>query len=43
MKVADGKPDADVMVPLRRHFPDFVATYNFGRRLKILKGFTPFE
>jgi transposase InsO family protein len=25
------------------HLTDFVAAYNFGRRLKILKGLTPFE
>jgi transposase InsO family protein len=28
---------------LRRHLDDFVATYNFGRRLKTLKGLTPYE
>jgi hypothetical protein len=28
---------------LRQHLADFVAAYNFGRRLKILKGLTPFE
>ena len=28
---------------LRRHLADFVATYNFGRRLKLLKGLTPYE
>jgi hypothetical protein len=33
LKVADGKPDTDVMMPLRRHLADFVATYNFGRLL----------
>src|SRR5208282_901651 len=27
----------------RQHLADFVAAYNFGRRLKILKGLTPFE
>ena len=26
---------------LRRHLTDFVAAYNFGRRLKTLKGLTP--
>ena len=29
--------------PLRRHLADFVAAYNFGRRLKTLKGLTPYE
>jgi transposase InsO family protein len=28
---------------LRRHLDDFVAAYNFGRRLKTLKGMTPYE
>ncbi|MER9494321.1 IS3 family transposase, partial [Mesorhizobium sp. M0320] len=28
---------------LRQHLADFVLAYNFGRRLKILKGLTPFE
>ncbi len=26
---------------LRQHLADFVAAYNFGRRLKTLKGLTP--
>ncbi|WP_188914840.1 IS481 family transposase [Salinarimonas ramus] len=28
---------------LRRHLADFVAAYNYGRRLKTLKGLTPYE
>ncbi|WP_374545234.1 IS481 family transposase [Rhodoblastus sp.] len=28
---------------LRRHLADFVDAYNFGRRLKTLKGITPYE
>ena len=28
---------------LRSHLDDFVKAYNFGRRLKTLKGLTPFE
>ena len=28
---------------LRRHLADFVAAYNFGRRLKTLEGLTPYE
>jgi hypothetical protein len=28
---------------LRRHLADFVVAYNYGRRLKTLKGLTPFE
>jgi len=28
---------------LRRHLNDFVKAYNFGRRLKTLKGLTPYE
>ncbi|NQW10836.1 MAG: transposase, partial [Alphaproteobacteria bacterium] len=28
---------------LRRHLDDFVAAYNYGRRLKTLKGLTPYE
>ena len=28
---------------LRRHLDDFVSAYNFGRRLKSLKGLTPYE
>ncbi len=28
---------------LRSHLSDFVNAYNFGRRLKTLKGLTPYE
>jgi hypothetical protein len=28
---------------LRQHLRDFVQAYNFGRRLKTLKGLTPYE
>ena len=28
---------------LRGHLADFVNAYNFGRRLKTLKGLTPYE
>ena len=28
---------------LRRHLDDFIAAYNFGRRLNTLKGLTPYE
>jgi transposase InsO family protein len=28
---------------LRRHLADFVSAYNFARRLKTLKGLTPYE
>lgn len=28
---------------LRMHLADFVSAYNFARRLKILKGLTPYE
>ena len=28
---------------LERHLADFLAAYNFGRRLKTLKGLTPYE
>lgn len=28
---------------LREHLADFVAAYNFGRRLKTLRGLTPYE
>lgn len=28
---------------LRQHLADFVAAYNFGRRLKSLRGLTPYE
>jgi transposase InsO family protein len=28
---------------LETHLQDFIAAYNFGRRLKTLKGFTPYE
>lgn len=28
---------------LRRHLSDFIKAYNFGRRLKTLKGLTPYE
>jgi hypothetical protein len=27
----------------RQHLADFVSAYNFGRRLKTLKGLTPYE
>jgi len=28
---------------LRRHLADFISAYNFARRLKTLKGLTPYE
>jgi hypothetical protein len=28
---------------LRRHLADFVTAYNFAKRLKTLKGLTPYE
>jgi hypothetical protein len=28
---------------LRRHIGDFVSAYDFARRLKILRGLTPYE
>jgi hypothetical protein len=28
---------------LRRHLDDFISAYNFGRRLKTLRGLTPYE
>lgn len=28
---------------LRQHLADFISAYNFGRRLKTLKGLTPYE
>ena len=28
---------------LRHHLQDFIDAYNFGRRLKTLKGLTPYE
>jgi site-specific recombinase XerD len=28
---------------LRQHLTDFVATYSFARRLKTLRGLTPYE
>lgn len=28
---------------LRQHLADFIAAYNFARRLKTLKGLTPYE
>ena len=28
---------------LRRHLQDFIDAYNFDRRLKILRGLTPYE
>ncbi|ESZ15365.1 integrase [Mesorhizobium sp. L48C026A00] len=28
---------------LRRHLADFILAYNFARRLKTLKGLTPYE
>jgi len=31
----------DHQKPLRQHLADFVSAYNFGRRLKTLKGLTP--
>src|ERR671916_775001 len=33
----------DSHVQLRRHLADFVAAYNFARRLKTLRGLTPYE
>ncbi|MCJ9749096.1 IS3 family transposase, partial [Neorhizobium sp. SHOUNA12A] len=28
---------------LKKHLADFIDAYNFGRRLKTLKGLTPYE
>ena len=33
----------DAHQQLEHHLADFVAAYNFGRRLKTLKGLTPYE
>ena len=33
----------DSHVQLRRHLDDFVAAYNFGRRLTRLRSLTPYE
>ena len=33
----------DSHLQLRHHLDDFVTAYNFGRRLKTLKGLTPYE
>jgi len=33
----------DSRAQLERHLDDFIAVYSFGRRLKTLKGLTPFE
>jgi len=33
----------DTHEQLKRHLNDFIAAYNFGRRLKTLKGLTPYE
>jgi hypothetical protein len=40
-----GLPPLPVLDPAqqRGHLDDFVAAYNFGRRLKTLKGLTPYE
>lgn len=32
-----------VRVTLETHVKDFIAAYNYARRLKTLKGLTPFE
>lgn len=33
----------DSHAQLEAHLADFIAAYNFGRRLKTLKGLTPYE
>jgi Integrase core domain len=33
----------DHRAQLKRHLADFIDAYNFGRRLKTLKGLTPHE
>jgi transposase InsO family protein len=33
----------DSLDQLRQHLADFVSAYNFARRLKTLKGLTPYE
>jgi hypothetical protein len=33
----------DTHEQLRRHLADFLAAYNFAKRLKMLKGLTPHE
>lgn len=38
-----GRFDYDAHDQLRSHLADFVQAYNFAKRLKSLKGFTPYE
>ena len=38
-----GASNCDSHQQLRRHLAGFVAAYNFGQRLKTLKGLTPYE
>ena len=42
-KAAVKRRHYDSQDPLRQHLGDFVAAYNFARRLKALKGLTPYE
>ncbi len=35
--------EPNVPAAIDRHLADFIAAYNFGRRLKTLKGLTPYE
>ena len=41
--VADPAGHYDTHSQLERHLTDFVSAYNFARRLKTLKGLTPYE
>jgi hypothetical protein len=44
LKLSDGRTyHYDSHDQLRQHLGDFVAAYNFGRRLKTLRGLTPYE
>jgi hypothetical protein len=41
--IENDRADESAWAQLSRHLADFVSAYNFGRRLKTLKGLTPYE
>jgi hypothetical protein len=43
IKEATGHHYYDTHQQLRTHLDDFIAAYNFARRLKTLRGLTPYE
>ena len=42
-QIMQGSASTTIMTTCAGHLSDFIKAYNFGRRLKTLKGLTPYE